>query len=389
MKRIVVFGAAGFVGATFVEHMLARRGWEVIPCIHTSGGGWRLSPYGLEMPSVDVTDRDQVRQAVRGCSHVVNAVFGPQKAMINGLDHVLRACKDAGVERYVHISSVSAYGDREPGSLLQSSDPPSDRLTDYGKMKLEQDRMVEAACRRGLSSVILAPPNISGAYSPFLTRVLQALTEGRLSLVNGGELPCSLIDVQNLALALECALTCDRADATRLLVTDGESPSWKALVERLAPIADRKVTPPSITCEEAVLATRTEAPRASLGCSLRTLASILVAPHTRSILSQDPLIGKMYRWVAGATPEALKRRMRRVNERPRAMSTTSEVDAQIWDTHLLQVQLRAVRHSNDAAVEVLGYRPALNFERSMDAFESWYHKTYGYGDDSWEAFRAL
>ena len=392
MKRVAVLGAAGFIGATFVEHLLARGGWEVRSCIHTSGGGWRLSRHGIDLPSVDVTDLDQVRAGVRGCSHIVNAVMGPRDAMIHGLDNVLRACREAGVERYVHVSSVSAYGDRVVGSVLQSSDAPSDSLTDYGKMKLEQDRKVEAACRGGLPSVTLAPPNISGAYSSFLTKVLQTMSEGRLALVDGGELPCSLVDVQNLSVALEQALDCDRADASRLLVTDGGAPCWRELAERLAPLAGCATPLPSVDRDEARRLTHSEAPRASLRRSLRSVASIVAAPRTRAILSRDPLIGRVYRGIAGVVPDGLKRRVRRMGGPPGTLPPLPQngsAPAGPWDPHLLQVQLRAVRHSNDAATEVLGYRPALGFGRSMEVFERWYRTTHGHGDEAWEAFRAL
>ena len=50
--------------------------------------------------------------------------------------------------------------------------------------------MVEAACRRGLPSVILCPPYITGAYSNLLLRIVRAMREHSFPLVEDGETVC-------------------------------------------------------------------------------------------------------------------------------------------------------------------------------------------------------
>ncbi|MDH3686755.1 MAG: NAD-dependent epimerase/dehydratase family protein [Myxococcales bacterium] len=387
MKTVAVFGAGGFVGSTLVEHLLAVGSWQVRPCIHSSGGAWRLAPHGIELHTVDVTDRAQVQGILRDCSHVVNASRGERDVMLEGLQILLEESRAAGIERFVHLSSVSAYGVRAPGSLLRSADPPAEELTGYGRTKLEQDQMVESAQDKGLACVALAPPYISGAYSGFLLQVMQAMHDGTLALIDGGALPCSLIDVQNLAIALESALVCERADGRRLLVTDDDTRTWGDLVGALRALSDDPPAPPTLSRDEATRLTAQVEPRASFGASLRTLGSILTGPATRRALADDPLIGRAYALASGAVPESLKRRIpgRRpaANPAARASATTA------FDRHLLEVQLRAIRHDCKDAREQLGYRPALDFDGSMRAFASWYRATHGFGTDSWAALRQL
>ena len=81
MGTVAVFGAAGFVGATLVERLLAGGRHEVRPYIHSTGNAWRLSRHGLELRSVDVRDRALVREALVGVSHVVNCTPGPRDVM--------------------------------------------------------------------------------------------------------------------------------------------------------------------------------------------------------------------------------------------------------------------------------------------------------------------
>ena len=388
MKTVAVFGAGGFVGATVVEHLLARGGFEVRPFIHSTGGAWRLSPLGLELRRADLTVRESVREALRGCSHVVNATRGEADVMLAGLDHLLDESRALGIERFVHLSSVSAWGERAPGTVLREEDAPGAVLSGYGRTKLEQDRRVAAASRKGLPCVCLAPPYISGAYSPFVLSVVNALRAGTLALVEGGELPCSLVDVQNLAQAIEAALGSEIADGRRLFVTDGDTRTWRELVARLAPLAPGAPPPPLLTREEAQRFTAGPVRRASLAGSLRSLATIALGPEARRILAADPLLGPAYRSVTEAVPEGVKRLLRsRRGGAPEA--ARSGAPAARFDKHLLGVQLRAVRHASEAAREALRFQPALDFDGSIEATLAWYRVTHGFGTPSWEALQAL
>lgn len=385
MTTIGVFGASGFIGSTFVERLLAKGSYDIRPYIHSTGNAWRLARHGLDLQSVDVTDVGQVRDAVEGCTHVVNATGGPREVMLRGLDNLLRACLDSGVKRYVHLSSVSVYGEHEPGTLLREDAAPA-KLTDHGQMKLAQDHKVEAACRNGLPCVIFAPPNVSGAYSPFLVEVLTAVRDGALALVDGGDLPCSLVDVENLALAMESSLFCETADAGRMFVTDDDTPTWRKLVEALSPLAGRELPLPTLTRGEAHAFTEARARRPSVTGALRSIGSILMSETTRRIVEQDPLMGPGYRFVADGLPEVVKRRIKAFAPSGDDLEPESQ---EVFDTDLLQVQLSAVRHSCEAARSVLGYRPLLSFRQSMDAFLSWYRTLHGFGGGSWAALSQL
>lgn len=392
--RVAVFGAAGFIGATFVERLLARagrsapgEGWDVVPCIHSTGNAWRLSRHGLALRSVDVTDARQVHEAVEGCTHVVNATRSTNAVMLRGLENVLEACRAAGVRRYVHLGSVSAYGDRAPGTVLTEDAEPG-CLTDYGEMKLEQDRMVAKACAAGLPSLILVPPNISGAYSGFLLRVLGALRAGTLAFVDGGELPMSLVDVENLAAAMELALACPSADGRRLFITDGDTHTWREVVERLRVLAPQVGPAPSVTRAQAEALTALPVERASLGRTLRSVASIAVGSATRRIVKEDPLLGKAYRALASGLPQWANERLLRVVQGKRSTPAAASAGP-TYERQLLLTQLRAVQHAGDAAQAALGYTPVLSFQQSMDAFEGWYRATHGYGSEAWPLLARL
>jgi hypothetical protein len=127
-------------------------------------------------------------------------------------------------------------------------------------------------------------------------------------------------------------------------------------------------------------------PRASLRGSLRSLATIVAGPQARRILAADPLLGPVYRGLVDAVPERAKRLL---GSRAPSGALPVASAAPGFDRHLLGVQLRAVRHSCDAAREALSWQPALDFAASMDAAEAWYRATHGFGTASWRALQAL
>ena len=112
MKTIAVVGASGFVGATFVERMMSREGVQLRPFIRSSGNAWRLARHGsLQLATLDLLSEAETRKALEGCTHVVNCSRGNPKVMGLGLDNLLKASQAAGVQRFVHLSSVAVYGE--------------------------------------------------------------------------------------------------------------------------------------------------------------------------------------------------------------------------------------------------------------------------------------
>ena len=120
MKTIAVVGASGFVGATFVERMMSREDVRLRPFIRSSGNAWRLARHGsLELETLDLLSETETQKALEGCTHVVNCSRGNPEVMGLGLDNLLKAAQTAGVQRFVHLSSVCGVR-RAPASAEYS-----------------------------------------------------------------------------------------------------------------------------------------------------------------------------------------------------------------------------------------------------------------------------
>ena len=117
--RVVVTGAAGFIGSAVTRALLARN-VHVVALLEPGASTTNLDGLDVERLEVDVTDAGHLHGVfaqTRFCFHLA-AKFsfwpkdpGPFYAVnVNGSRNVVRAASDAGVERVVYTSTVATLG---------------------------------------------------------------------------------------------------------------------------------------------------------------------------------------------------------------------------------------------------------------------------------------
>jgi UDP-glucose 4-epimerase len=140
MKRCLVSGAGGFIGANLVRHLLAA-GHQVHALVRPQEHVWRLDGLGpsITLHHVDIGDAGGVRGAVdrirpEWVFHLaVHGAYSWQTDLrrmidvnITGTVNLLEACADAGVAAFVNTGSSSEYGFKtQPPSESDFIDPNS------------------------------------------------------------------------------------------------------------------------------------------------------------------------------------------------------------------------------------------------------------------------
>ncbi len=358
--------------------------------IHSAGSAWRLARRTNPLVQVDVTAQAALRKALRGATHVINCTRGPRSVMIDGLHSILKACQAEGVGRFVHLSSVMVYGD-PPHQDSHHEDAPTNPplgADSYGMIKLEQDKMVQAAAGR-LPSVVLCPPNISGPFSGYISGIVNGLRNGSFALVDGGAGPCNLIDVRNLCHAIELAIETEGMplDGTRMFVTDGEQVSWRDVVAELLELAGSDHVRQISRAELLHLVGRGAAKK---GFSLARSMRHLVSSDVRAALRKDPLLAKLDYAARSAVTKlgrGMETKLRLGIEGPIPVSKPDPYAN--LTVGLCAQQLREVRHLNDRAEQLLGFKPPVGFKQSMADFRAWYGKMHGMDADFWPISRHL
>jgi dihydroflavonol-4-reductase len=115
----LVTGASGFIGGRIVR-ALAGRGEAVRVFSRSDADLSQLADLDYERYTGDISDREAVERAVRGCRRIFHAaalyklwVGNPTRLYqvnVEGTRHVVEAGLEAGAERIVHTSSVATIG---------------------------------------------------------------------------------------------------------------------------------------------------------------------------------------------------------------------------------------------------------------------------------------
>ena len=245
MKAALVTGASGFLGGSLVA-ALCGRGVKVRALVRPTSDLRRLSGLGAEIVRGDVCDLASLQEAARGQQVVFHAAakvpdWGSRRdffrANADGTRKVVAACQDAGVERLVHVSSLTVLGLPRRGAAVdeQTSYDPSPRDA-YTASKIEAEKIVrEAHGQRRLQTVAVRPGAIWGAGDPSITpRIAALLRRGRAVYIGSAANRLALSHVENVTLGLRLAAEVPAAAGQVYHLTDGEAVTAREVIDGLA-----------------------------------------------------------------------------------------------------------------------------------------------------------
>jgi nucleoside-diphosphate-sugar epimerase len=236
--KVLVDGAAGLVGRHGVETLRARS-ISVRATDRVALPAW---------PDVERDVRDletaPLFDLFDGVTHVVHAaglfdLSAPRAALfrvnVSTLERMARAALLAGVDRFVHLSSVTVYG--RPARAPVREDAPHAPGNDYERSKAAGERAVTAVS--GLPVVVLRPSGIYGPWSRYGLAAAIALLalarerggRGHRSLRGGPKM--THVHVEDVAAAAVHLLTRDGVVGRAFNVADGVPIAWGDLMAAL------------------------------------------------------------------------------------------------------------------------------------------------------------
>jgi dihydroflavonol-4-reductase len=215
--RVFVTGGTGFVGKPTVGR-LVEDGHEVRCLVRRTSRTGELEELGCELAHGDVTDKESVLEAVRGCEWVVNLAnvytfWEPDRSIyrrvnVEGTRNVMEAALEAGVSKVAHVSTLVVWGNTPDAPFTEESPLGTARFTEYAQSKYEGDLLVWQLYRqRGLPVVVLYPGVVLGAGDPKATgQYAKDLIERRVPARIFEDSAFTFVHVEDVAEAIVRAL---------------------------------------------------------------------------------------------------------------------------------------------------------------------------------------
>jgi UDP-4-keto-D-FucNAc 4-reductase len=251
MGTVLVTGASGFIGAVTCE-TLRQAGWHVRGTVRERADHQGLIAVG-DIGAMTVADWLPVLVGVEVIIHLAGRAHVLKETMANpltefrrvnteGTSRLMSAAEQAGVRRFVFVSSIGVNGDVSgeksftENSLVNPHKP-------YAVSKYEAELLLRSmATQSGMELVIVRPPLVYGAGVKGNFSKLQKLVAKGIplpvGLVNNRR---TLVSVTNLANFLVCCATHPQAAGELFLIGDDRAISTKEIVKLLAQGMHKKV----------------------------------------------------------------------------------------------------------------------------------------------------
>lgn len=205
--KVLVTGAAGFIGSNLSEH-LVNNGYDVVALDNLATGHKKniehlLAYSNFEFIQGDIRNIDDCKKAVKGCDYVLHqAALGSvprsikdpvtsNDVNVGGFLNMLVACKEEGVKKMVYAASSSTYGDSK--ALPKVEDNIGKPLSPYAITKYVNELYADVFYKTyGLNTVGLRYFNVfgrkqdpNGAYAAVIPLFTKQLMNKQSPTING------------------------------------------------------------------------------------------------------------------------------------------------------------------------------------------------------------
>ena len=194
-KKVLVTGATGFVGSALAQR-LAAAGARVTGLGRNLAAVPHLEEAGVTLRRADLLDGDAMQAAVAGQEILFHAAawlsgrHGQEsdayKLNVAAVQELVRMAGDAGISRFIHISSIAAYGPPSDGNVPDTHPVATQQRDVYGRTKaIGETTARQLAQEWGLPLVVVRPGMVYGPRAYGWTINMLTLVQKRTPVILG------------------------------------------------------------------------------------------------------------------------------------------------------------------------------------------------------------
>ena len=233
--QALVTGAGGFIGRRLVSSLLAK-GYTVRALYLPDEDAAEAMRTGVEVVRGNLTDPATLSGIADGVTLVFHlaarvADWGPLAAFravtVDGTRHLLNACRERGVRRFVYFSSFTALGfSRDTVGLDEEAACVTTGIP-YSDTKVEAERLLaDLGPQYGIPFTIIRPANVLGPGSVWTQGILDTWFRSPVPLIGNGTAPGAFVHVQNLVDGVILAAESEKAAGRTYHFIDDYPVTW-------------------------------------------------------------------------------------------------------------------------------------------------------------------
>ena len=217
--KIAITGATGFLGKSLAED-LASKGHELYLHARSEEKSEAIKNLATKLIVSDICDEDAIKELVTDADVVVHTVSnfrsasGPPESYteinLNGTINTFERAREAGVKRFVHISTIGVLGDIKECPASETTEfNPGDN---YQKTKLE----AELYCRKQaedesleMKLAVIRPCSLYGPGDMRMLKMFRMLKKGTFFVVGACDANFHAVYIDDLIAGIELAIDDD------------------------------------------------------------------------------------------------------------------------------------------------------------------------------------
>ncbi len=251
---ILVTGGAGLLGKSLIEQLLLNG--EKVKAIYNKTLISNQANPNLVLEQCDILDVYALEDAMENISEVYHCAglvsFNPKEEKnlysinVEGTANVVNAALNAGVNKFVHVSSVAALGRIRPSELINEKMEwtPETSNSQYGYSKYLGEMEVWRGVAEGLNAVVINPSIILGAgnWNEGSTKIFKSVYDEFPWYTDGVS---GFVDVRDVAAAMIALMKSD-ITAEKFIVS-AENISYQHLFNLIAKAFNKKAPSKKVT----------------------------------------------------------------------------------------------------------------------------------------------
>lgn len=232
-KKAFITGATGFIGSHLAEKLI-EKDYEVTCLVRrTSNLRW-LEKLPVKYHTGEISDKDSVLEGVRRQDYIFH-LAGLTKAIkpvdyyrvnADGTKNMIEATLEAGheIKRFVLLSSLAAAGPSPDALPIDEKTPPRP-ITDYGRSKLEAEKITESF-RSQIPISIVRPPAVYGPRDKDIYLYFKMVNKGWSFLLGSHDQVLSFVYAPDLAESVIKVAECEESSGETYFASNPEPYTW-------------------------------------------------------------------------------------------------------------------------------------------------------------------